>query len=91
MARLLVEYGANVDALDSELWTPLHAASTCAHVHLCRFLVEQSVVFVHRSLAAACRLVGVNHAGGGGRDESPQNLEWDANKNCPPDFQKNNA
>jgi len=41
MARLLVEYGANVDALDSELWTPLHAAATCAHVHLCRFLVEQ--------------------------------------------------
>jgi len=72
MARLLVEYGANVDALDSELWTPLHAASTCAHVHLCRFLVEQSVdVYVHRTLAAARRLVGVNHAGGGGRDESP--------------------
>jgi len=48
MARLLVEYGANVDALDSELWTPLHAAATCAHVHLCRFLVEQSVTaFVH--------------------------------------------
>ena len=42
---MLVEFGANVDALDSELWTPLHAASTCAHVHLCRFLVEQLVAF----------------------------------------------
>ena len=41
MVQLLVEFGANVDALDSELWTPLHAAATCAHVHLCRFLVEQ--------------------------------------------------
>ena len=45
MARLLVEFGANVDALDSELWTPLHAAATCAHVHLCRFLVDQLVAF----------------------------------------------
>ena len=48
MARLLVEYGANVDALDSELWTPLHAAATCAHVHLCRFLVQQSVHLLRR-------------------------------------------
>lgn len=50
MTRLLVEYGANVDALDSELWTPLHAAATCAHVHLCRFLVEQLVLFFCYSL-----------------------------------------
>ncbi|WAR11623.1 PP16A-like protein [Mya arenaria] len=29
MLRLLLEFGANVNAHDSEMWTPLHAAATC--------------------------------------------------------------
>jgi len=60
MARLLVEFGANVDALDSELWTPLHAAATCAHVHLCRFLVAQLVVFCRPFTRSA--LIHTHHA-----------------------------
>uniref|UniRef100_S4RVA8 Uncharacterized protein n=1 Tax=Petromyzon marinus TaxID=7757 RepID=S4RVA8_PETMA len=28
-------------AVDSELWTPLHAAATCGHLHLAQQLVEQ--------------------------------------------------
>ncbi|XP_013393458.1 protein phosphatase 1 regulatory inhibitor subunit 16B isoform X2 [Lingula anatina] len=39
MARLLIDFGANVNARDSELWTPLHAAATCAHIHLCALLI----------------------------------------------------
>lgn len=34
MLRLLLDYGANVNAQDSEKWTPLHAAATCGHLYL---------------------------------------------------------
>lgn len=36
MLLLLLEYGANVNAEDSEKWTPLHAAATCGHLKLVR-------------------------------------------------------
>ncbi|TTW40639.1 Protein phosphatase 1 regulatory subunit 16A [Bagarius yarrelli] len=32
--------GANVNASDSELWTPLHAAATCGHTDLVQILVQ---------------------------------------------------
>ncbi|XP_046544171.1 protein phosphatase 1 regulatory subunit 16A-like isoform X2 [Haliotis rubra] len=38
---LLLDHGANVNAKDSELWTPLHAAATCGHVHLCKQLIDK--------------------------------------------------
>lgn len=41
MLILLLDYGANVNARDSELWTPLHAASTCAHLNLCQHLLSK--------------------------------------------------
>ncbi|CAH1779233.1 unnamed protein product [Owenia fusiformis] len=41
MLRLLIEFGANVNAKDSELWTPLHAAATCGHTHLCKYLIDK--------------------------------------------------
>lgn len=37
---LLLEFGANVDARDTEQWTPLHAACTCGHLNLVKILVE---------------------------------------------------
>ncbi|CAD5110855.1 DgyrCDS221 [Dimorphilus gyrociliatus] len=40
MMDLLLSYNANVNAKDSELWTPLHAAATCAHGHLCKKLID---------------------------------------------------
>lgn len=40
MMTVLVEHGANVNAADSEQWTPLHAAATCGHLHLVKFLIE---------------------------------------------------
>ncbi|KAG1677111.1 Protein phosphatase 1 regulatory subunit 16A [Nymphon striatum] len=41
MLKLLIEFGANVNAQDSEQWTPLHAASTCGHLHLVKYLIDQ--------------------------------------------------
>ncbi|CAM5115328.1 unnamed protein product [Natator depressus] len=37
---LLLEAGADVNACDSELWTPLHAAATCGHLHLVELLIK---------------------------------------------------
>ncbi|KAG8200358.1 hypothetical protein JTE90_028540 [Oedothorax gibbosus] len=41
MLRLLLEFGASVNAKDSEQWTPLHAAATCGHLHLVACLVAR--------------------------------------------------
>ena len=38
--QLLLDFGAIVDARDTEQWTPLHAACTCGHLNLVRILVE---------------------------------------------------
>lgn len=40
MLLLLLEYGANVNAEDSEKWTPLHAAATCGHLRLVSILIS---------------------------------------------------
>lgn len=39
MLNLLLDYGANVNAQDSERWTPLHAAATCGHLNLVKILI----------------------------------------------------
>lgn len=45
MMRLLLEFGANVNAEDSERWTPLHAAATCGHLHLVQYLIAKYFLF----------------------------------------------
>uniref|UniRef100_A0A8C0ISV9 Protein phosphatase 1 regulatory subunit 16A n=1 Tax=Chelonoidis abingdonii TaxID=106734 RepID=A0A8C0ISV9_CHEAB len=40
VVALLLEAGADVNACDSELWTPLHAAATCGHLHLVELLIN---------------------------------------------------
>ncbi|UYV85155.1 PPP1R16B [Cordylochernes scorpioides] len=42
MVKLLVEFGADVNAKDSEQWTPLHAAATCGHINLVKFLIAHA-------------------------------------------------
>ncbi|KAK7114150.1 protein phosphatase 1 regulatory subunit 16A-like isoform X1 [Littorina saxatilis] len=41
MMKLLLDYNANVNACDTEMWTPLHAAATCGHVTLCKHLIDR--------------------------------------------------
>ncbi|XP_044747546.1 protein phosphatase 1 regulatory inhibitor subunit 16B [Coccinella septempunctata] len=40
MLNLLLEFGANVNAEDSEKWTPLHAAATCGFLRLIKILID---------------------------------------------------
>uniref|UniRef100_A0A2I3HTU7 Protein phosphatase 1 regulatory subunit 16A n=1 Tax=Nomascus leucogenys TaxID=61853 RepID=A0A2I3HTU7_NOMLE len=41
MVQQLLEAGANINACDSECWTPLHAAATCGHLHLVELLIAR--------------------------------------------------
>ncbi|XP_055620115.1 protein phosphatase 1 regulatory subunit 16A isoform X2 [Toxorhynchites rutilus septentrionalis] len=41
MLNLLLDFGANVNAQDSERWTPLHAAATCGHLNLVKILIAR--------------------------------------------------
>lgn len=41
MMKILLSHNANVDAQDTEQWTPLHAAACCAHIDICRTLIAQ--------------------------------------------------
>ena len=41
MMKLLIDFGANVNARDTEQWTPLHAAATCGHLHLVKYLISR--------------------------------------------------
>ncbi len=38
--KLLLDHGGNPNATDTEKWTPLHAAATCGHLHLVKFLID---------------------------------------------------
>lgn len=41
MLKLLLDHNANVNAEDSERWTPLHAAATCGHLFLVKLLISR--------------------------------------------------
>ena len=40
IAELLVGYGADIDAEDRELWTPLHASAACENFAMVQYLIE---------------------------------------------------
>ena len=41
MMKLVIDFGAEINVRDDELWTPLHAAAICGRVRLCRYLCQQ--------------------------------------------------
>uniref|UniRef100_A0AAV2LQR2 SH3 domain-containing protein n=1 Tax=Knipowitschia caucasica TaxID=637954 RepID=A0AAV2LQR2_KNICA len=40
IVHFLVQFGVNVNAADSDGWTPLHCAASCNNTALCKLLVE---------------------------------------------------
>jgi protein phosphatase 1 regulatory subunit 16A len=44
IVRLLLRYGADVNAKDTEQWTPLHAAACCGYIEIVRLLIGQWVL-----------------------------------------------
>ena len=48
---LVCEAGADVNAGDTDGWTPLHCAASCANVRLARLLVEHGAALHARTLS----------------------------------------
>jgi protein phosphatase 1 regulatory subunit 16A len=40
LLRILIRYEGDVNVVDNDLWTPLHAAATCANLEICKILIE---------------------------------------------------
>lgn len=49
--RFLVEYGCDVNAQDSDGWTPLHCAASCNNLEMVKFLVESGACLFAATLS----------------------------------------
>ena len=49
--RFLVEFGCDVNAPDSDGWTPLHCAASCNNLPMVRFLVEHGACIFATTLS----------------------------------------
>ena len=43
---ILLDHGANLDSVDRELWTPLHAATACGNEDIVEYLLDQGANIV---------------------------------------------
>ena len=50
-SRFLVEFGCDVNAPDSDGWTPLHCAASCNNLPMVRFLVEHGACIFATTLS----------------------------------------
>lgn len=46
MARILVEFSADLESRDIEGWTPLHAAANCGNLKMINFLLDHGASLV---------------------------------------------
>lgn len=49
--RFLVGYGCDVNAQDSDGWTPLHCAASCNNLEMVKFLVESGACLFAATLS----------------------------------------
>lgn len=49
--RFLVEFGCDVNAQDSDGWTPLHCAASCNNLAMVKFLVESGACLFAATLS----------------------------------------
>lgn len=47
----MVEYGCDVNAQDSDGWTPLHCAASCNNLEMVKFLVESGACLFASTLS----------------------------------------
>lgn len=50
-SRFLVEFGCDVNAQDSDGWTPLHCAASCNNLAMVKFLVESGACLFASTLS----------------------------------------
>lgn len=53
ITRLLLDYGADIDALDETNATPLDVAATCGKEAIVRFLLDNGAIVYDKTLEAA--------------------------------------
>ena len=51
IVRFLVEFGCDVNAQDSDGWTPLHCAASCNNLEMVKFLVEHGACIFATTLS----------------------------------------
>lgn len=49
--RFLVKFGCDVNAQDSDGWTPLHCAASCNNLPMVKFLVESGACLFASTLS----------------------------------------
>ena len=54
--RLLIQSGANVNAVDKDGWTPLHAAAHWEQEEACKILAENGASFDTKNFAVRIQL-----------------------------------